>query len=150
MSEEMLKPEDVKRGDRLTHKSGVYSIVVIDTLVDTKGVTWFGFLIVENCDCTFREAKEASERQELGEKGINFVKAKFYETNFANWLSEDRFLPKFTKEEVERIPLVAVDPVPVKTEHIFFDQSVAIPEEIIMDSETSQLQTMAPVIRRRK
>lgn len=147
---EMLKAEDIKRGDRLTHISGVYSIVVIDTLVDSEGVRWFGFLITENCDYTFREAKEASERQEMGEKGVNFVKAKFYETNFANWLSEDRFLHKFTKEKIERVPLIAVDPIPVKTEHILFDQPASLPEEILMDTETKHLQTMAPVVRRRK
>ena len=145
---ETMLTGEIKRGDRLTRTSGVYSVVVTDVLIDSAGDVWIGYIIVENCDETFKEAKEASERQELGEKGINFVKAKFYETNYEHWLAEARFRPKFTRENVERVPLVAVDPVPVKTEHISFGEMPAIPEPILMSPDARAAQAMIPVVRR--
>jgi hypothetical protein len=144
----VLDTSKLKRGDVLNHKGGRYSVCIVDVITDSLGRRWFGYFIVENCDSTYEEFKNALIDQDDGPDGLSILKCSFYESTHVHFLSEARFAPKFTFSEVEKTPLTAVEINQGKIEEIILDPDPMIPEEIKMDPDTAHLQDMLPIIRR--
>jgi hypothetical protein len=138
----------LKKGDILNHKGGRYSICIVDVITDSRNRRWFGYFMVENCDRTYEEFKNALVDQDPGPDGLSILKGSFYESTHTHFLSEDRFLPKFTFDEVEKTPLTAVEIKQGKIEEIILDPDPVIPDEIRMDPDSAHLQEMLPIIRR--
>jgi hypothetical protein len=145
---DMLDTNKLKKGDILNHKGGRYSVCLVDVMTDSLGRRWFGYFIVENCDNTYEEFKDALVKQDEGPDGLSILKNSFYEATHVHYLSEERFAPKFTFSEVGKTPLTAVEISQGKIEEIILDPDPVIPEELRMDSDSSYLQDIVPVIRR--
>lgn len=143
-----LNPDTLQRGDVLYHRGGRYTAVVYDVLIDARKRRWFSYFIVENCDETYEPFKDAILKQDDGPDGLGILKATFYEATHLYFLSESRFLRKFTKQYVEPTPLTEAEIIPSRTEEIVLEPEPVIPPDLLMSPEAASLQDMAPVVRR--
>jgi len=93
----MLKPSDVQRGDVVHHHKGAFRAVVYSVFKDKLDRQWVTYFIEQNCDETYKEHADAFVEQ-TGPQEI--LLNSFYHDNKMYVVSMERFLSKFTSEEV--------------------------------------------------